>query len=386
MIQTKKLLMIPGSVPVSNSVLQSLGREAQAHTDPEFTVAFQSLLAELRAMVKCDGIAFVVAGSGTMGMEMAVANMISSEDKVLLCSNGLFGDRYVSICEKRGYDIDVKQARWGCSVTVEEVDQALAQGGHSILIMTHVETSTGAIIQLEAVSKMLREKHPEVLFIVDGVAACGGAMVDMTWGIDLYFTCTQKALGCVPGMTILWANKRALAKREAMGSIRESYVDFDRWIPVMQDTNKYWGTPAVNNVWALKEAIRLVMAEGHETRCQRHSADAELIADAMSAIGLKTACSGEFRAPTLSVFLYPADMPVSDALFRDAVAKEGGIVAGCLGGFAGKGFRMGHMANLDKHMLISAVAAVERACLRCGLKVQPGAALAVMQKGLAARD
>lgn len=386
MIRTKKLLMIPGPVPVSNSVLQSLGRETQAHSDPEFTAVFQSLLAKLRMMLKCDGIAFVVAGSGTMGMEMAVANMISPDDKVLICSNGFFGDRYVSVCEKRGYDIDVRQARWGCSVTVEEVDRALAQGGHSVLIMTHVETSTGVIIQLEAIARMIREKHPKVLFIVDGVAACGGAMADMAWGIDLYFTCSQKALGCVPGMTILWANSRALAKRKAMGQIRESYADFDRWIPVMQDANKYWGTPAVNNIWALNEAIRLIIEEGYETRCQRHSDDAKLISNAMSAIGFKTASDGEFRAPTLSVFLYPADMPVSDTAFRDAVAQEGGVVAGCLGNFAGKGFRMGHMANLDKHMLVSGIAAVERACLRCGLKVQPGAALAVMQKGLSARD
>lgn len=386
MIQTKKLLMIPGPVPVNDSVLHTLGREAMAHTDPRFTSAFQSLLADLRQLVKCDGIAFLIAGSGTMGMEMAAVNAVSPGDKILLCSNGYFGDRYASICEKRGYSADVRRAPWGGSITTGEVDRALTEGGHSVLIMTHVETSTGAMIQLEATAKMLRQKHPDVLFIVDGVAACGGAMVDMTWGIDVYFTCTQKALGSVPGMTVVWAGGRALEKRRNMGAIPESYIDFDRWIPVMRDTRQYWGTPAVNNIWALKEALRLIMEEGHEARCRRHAEDAALISGAMRAIGFKTACEGEFRAPTLSVFLYPEDMPADDAGFRDAVAVEGGVVAGCLGAFAGKGFRMGHMANLDKHMLISGVAAIERASLRCGLKVQAGAALAVMQKGLAARD
>lgn len=386
MIQTKKLLMIPGPVPVSDSVLHTLGREAMAHTDPRFTSAFQSLLADLRQLVKCDGIAFLIAGSGTMGMEMAAVNAVSPGDKILLCSNGYFGDRYASICEKRGYSADVRRAPWGGSITTGEVDRALTEGGHSVLIMTHVETSTGAMIQLEATAKMLRQKHPDVLFIVDGVAACGGAMVDMTWGIDVYFTCTQKALGSVPGMTVVWAGGRALEKRRSMGAIPESYIDFDRWIPVMRDTRQYWGTPAVNNIWALKEALRLIMEEGHEARCRRHAEDAALISGAMRAIGFKTACEGEFRAPTLSVFLYPEDMPADDAGFRDAVAVEGGVVAGCLGAFAGKGFRMGHMANLDKHMLISGVAAIERASLRGGLKVQAGAALAVMQKGLAARD
>lgn len=386
MIPTKKIVMVPGPVPVSGSVLHNLGREAQSHTDPLFTNAFQELLSDLREMVGCDGIAFAMAGSGTMGMEMAVANVISKNDRVLICSNGFFGDRYVSICEKRGYDTDVIQAEWNRPVTVEDVDKKLAAENYSVLIMTHVETSTGAMIQLEAIAKMLREKYPRLLFIVDGVAACGGAMVDMAWGIDVYFTCTQKAMGSVPGMTIVWANKRALAKRESLGSIPESYVDFDRWVPVMTDTKRYWGTPAVNNIWALKEAMRIIREEGYEERCRRHAADAALIADAMGAIGFKTACRGEFRAPTLSVFIYPADMPAEDAKFRDAVAKEGGIVAGCLGDLLGKGFRMGHMANLDKHMLLCYVGAVERACLRCGLKIQPGAALAVMQKGLAERD
>lgn len=386
MISTRNMVMVPGPVQVSGSVLQALARETLSHADPAFTGAFQALLADLRALLRCDGIAFVVAGSGTMGMEMAIANLVSREDKVLLCTNGFFGDRYVSICEKRGYDLDVRRAVWGCSITAAEVDAALTEGGHSVLVMTHVETSTGAMIELEAIAKMLRARHPEVIFIVDGVAACGGAMVDMTWGVDAYVTCSQKALGSVPGMALLWANKRALAKRQAMGAIPESYVDFDRWIPVMQDTKKYWGTPAVNSIQALKEAVRLVLEEGHEERCRRHAEDAALIGEAMAAIGFKTACDGVFRAPTLSVFLYPGDMPVGDAEFREAVLREGALVAGCLGDFAGKGFRMGHMANLDKHMLLSAVGAVERACLRCGMGTEPGAALAVMQKGLAARD
>lgn len=386
MITAKKLVMVPGPVPVSASVLQSLGREPLSHTDPQFTDAFQELLTDLRGMVNCDGIAFAMAGSGTMGMEMAVANTISKNDKVLICSNGFFGDRYISICEKRGYNVDARKADWLSPVTAEEVDGLLSSGGYSVLVMTHIETSTGAIIQLEAIAKMLRQKYPGVLFIVDGVAACGGAMIDMAWGVDVYFTCSQKALGSVPGMTVVWANKRALAKRESLGAIPESYVDFDRWIPVMTDTKKYWGTPTVNNIWALKEAVRILMEEGHEARCRRHAEDAALIASAMEAIGFSTACKGEFRAPTLSVFLYPSDMPVGDEQFRAAVAREGGLVAGCLGDFAGRGFRMGHMANLDKHMLICYVGAVERACLRCGMDIKPGAALAVMQEGLAKRD
>lgn len=385
MIPTKKIIMVPGPVPVSHSILQALGNETMAHTDPVFVAEFQALLGDLRDMLHCNGIAFLIAGSGTMGMEMAIANIAAKDDKILLCSNGLFGDRYESICERRGYKMDVVKSEWGKSVTVSEVDVALAAGDYSVLIMTHVETSTGAMIQLKEIAEMVKTKHPQTLFLVDGVAAAGGAEADMRWGIDLYLTCTQKAFGSVPGMMVLWADKRALVKRESMGQIPESYVDFARWIPVMVDTKQYWGTPAVNNIMALKEAVRIINEEGYEARCKRHAEDAKTIVAAMAAIGFQVACAEPFRAPTLSVFLYPADMPVDDAAFRTAVAEEGGLIAGCIGTFAGKGFRMGHMANLDKHLLVAMVAAVERGALRCGMKTKPGSGLAVVQKALAGR-
>ncbi len=385
MIPTKKLVMIPGPVPVSQSVLQKLGGEVKAHSDPEFTSDFQSLLADLRTITSCDGIAFLVAGSGTMAMEMAIANLAAEKDKLLICSNGHFGGRYVSICENRGLDVTVLEAEWGRSVTPEELDAKLNEGSYNIVIVTHVETSTGVELPLREMACMMKEKHPEVFFVVDGVAAGGGAEADMSWGIDVYFTCTQKAFCCVPGMSIVWAGSRALKKREEMGSIKESYIDYARWIPVMTDTNRYWGTPAVNNIAALKESVRIMFEEGLEERYRRHREHAGLITAAMSAIGFKSLAAEGVRSPTLSIFLYPDDMPVDDVTFRAVCSTEGAILAGCLGDYAGKGFRMGHMGNLDKHMLISGIAAIERAAIMCGLGIVPGAALAVMQRGLAGK-
>ncbi len=385
MIPTKKLVMIPGPVPVSPSVLQKLGSEVKAHTDPDFIAEFQSLLSELRLIANCDGIAFLVAGSGTMGMEMVIANIAGEKDKVLVCSNGHFGDRYISICKNRGLDITAMEAEWGRSVTPEEVDRELSKGGYTVAVVTHVETSTGVELPLEEMAKMMKEKHPDVLFVVDGVAAGGGVEVDMTWGIDAYFTCTQKAFCSVPGMAIVWAGQRALKKREEMGSIRESYIDYARWIPVMTDTKKYWGTPAVNNISALKESVRIMLEEGLEERYRRHRDHAGLVVEAMTAIGFRPLAENGYRSPTLSIFLYPEKMPVDDASFRAACADEGALLAGCLGEYAGKGFRMGHMGNLDKHMLVSGIAAIERAAISCGLDVRPGAALAVIQFGLAGK-
>jgi aspartate aminotransferase-like enzyme len=104
---------------------------------------------------------------------------------------------------------------------------------------------------------------------------------------------------------------------------------------------------------------------------------------AMEAIGFTVAAKEPFRAPTLSVYLYPVEPGLDDVAFRNTLASEGVQSAGCLGDFQGKGFRMGHMGNIDKHTLVSAVGAVERACAKCGYRIEFGKALGVLQEGLA---
>jgi len=168
-----------------------------------------------------------------------------------------------------------------------------------------------------------------------------------------------------------------------LGTIPESYFDFEKWIPIMNDPSKYWGTPAVNMVWALKEGVRIMLEEGLEERYARHTRQAAIFAAAMEAIGFKIAAAKENRASTLSVFLYPDGSGLDDMAFRTKLAEEGVQAAGCLGDFAGKGFRLGHMGNINKHTLVGTIASVERACVKCGYKIDLGKGLAALQAGLA---
>jgi aspartate aminotransferase-like enzyme len=135
-------------------------------------------------------------------------------------------------------------------------------------------------------------------------------------------------------------------------------------------------------IWALKEGVRLIKEEGLEERYSRHARQAAVFVAAMEAIGFRTAAAKENRASTLSVFLYPENSGLDDAAFRAKLAGEGVQSAGCLGDFAGKGFRLGHMGNIDKHVLVGTVASVERACVKCGYKIDLGKGLAVLQTGL----
>jgi aspartate aminotransferase-like enzyme len=173
-----------------------------------------------------------------------------------------------------------------------------------------------------------------------------------------------------------------MTKREKLGRIPESYLDFDKWLPVMHDPRKYWATPPINMIWAFKEAIRIIREEGIEERYDRHKRQAAMMDSAMEALGFSVAAEKGYRAPTLSVYKYPEGADIDDAKFRSILGEEGVESAGCLGEFKGIAFRMGHMGNIDKHTLVSAIAAVERTCMKCGLDIEPGSGVAVLQKGL----
>jgi aspartate aminotransferase-like enzyme len=136
-------------------------------------------------------------------------------------------------------------------------------------------------------------------------------------------------------------------------------------------------------ILALKEGVRIIKEEGLEERYARHVRQSALFVSAMEALGFEPAAERAYRASTLTIFLYPGAFGLDDAAFRTRLAEEGVQSAGCLGEYAGRGFRLGHMGNIDKHILVGTVAAVERACIRCGCKVAPGKGLAVLQEGLA---
>ncbi|MDL2264229.1 alanine--glyoxylate aminotransferase family protein [Synergistaceae bacterium OttesenSCG-928-I11] len=382
MFKRSPLVMVPGPTPVARSIQDQLGRETISFNDPRFVKDSQALVNDLRDMWRCDGIAFVVAGSGTMAMEMGISNISSKSDRVLVCSNGHFGDRYIDICSRKGFEMETLKAKWGRSVTVEEIDRKLSEKKFDILVATHVETSTAVELPLRELCNMMREKYPDTLVVIDGVASAGGVEFAMDWGIDIMLTCSQKCFGISPGLGIVWASQRAIEKRQSMPPLTESYVDFEKWIPVMKDTMKYWGTPAVNMVWSLMEAVRIIKEEGLGERYARHRLHAKGMRSALEDLGFKMGAEEGFTCPTLTVVLYPDGFCADDAKFRDTVYDEGAHVAGCLGEFAGKGFRVGHMGNVDAHILVSTVAAIERACMRCGWKIEPGRALGVLQKHL----
>jgi len=367
------LVMIPGPTPVIKSIQEQMGREIQAFGDPRFIKCYKALIGDLGRLLNCSGKTFPLAGTGTLAMEMAVANVTKRGDSVLIVTNGFFGDRFVEICERKGLNVDALAAEWGDCVSVAEIERKLSQKPYAAVTVSHVDTSTAVVAPVEAIGAVLK-KYEDTVYIVDGVAATGAEYADVDgMGIDVLFTGSQKAFGVCPGMFVLWAGQKALARRKSLGLIPEYYVDFEKWAPIMDDPSKYFATPAINLVFAMGEATRIIAEEGLLNRSERHQKNAAAVRKALAAIGLRVLAKPGCQASTLSCVLYPAG--VDDAKFRSAMIAEGVIVAGALGAYAGKAFRIGHMGNITINDMVVLLSAIERSLGACGADVQPGAAV-----------
>lgn len=372
--------MIPGPTPVARSIQDQMGRETVAFGDPAFIEDFKGVIDDLKDIFKTKGEAFVVAGTGTLAMEMGIANVTKEGDNVLVISHGFFGDRYVELCQRRGLQVDVISSQWGSIVPLEKIEEKLKEKAYKAVTVTHVDTSTGVRAPLAEIGEIVK-KYEDTVLVVDGVCATGAEpeyVDDM--GIDVLITGSQKALGVPPGLAIVLAGEKALERRKALGTIKDYYMDFEKWLPVMEEPSKYFATPPVNMIWALKEALRIIKEEGIENRYERHKRVALAMQAAIEAMGFEILAEKEYRAVTLSNVLYMEG--IEDGEFRKILAEEGVIVAGGLGEYAGKMFRLGHMGNIDMHYLVSTMAAIERTLYRLGIKDVLGKGVAVLTENL----
>lgn len=367
----EKLLMIPGPSPVVPRILETLALPTVSHVGPDMVRDLKEACENLKKIVFCDsGEPFIVAGAGTLSMEMAILNTAGPNDRVLVLSQGYFGERMAQICQAFGIAHDVLDCAWGRAVTARELDQRLKSKSYNVVVCTHVDTATGACAPVEEYAQVL-EKTGSV-FIVDGVCATGGIPERMdAWGIDVALTAAQKCLGTPPGLAILVFSERAMEKRHGLASVPAYYSDILRWLPVMHDPSRYFSTPCVNEIRAFAEALRIVLEEGIEERFERHDAYAEAIRAGLGSLGFSFFTDPSFLASTLSVVRYPDG--VDDRAFRAGLYANGVVVAGGLAQTAGKVFRMGHMGNLTSAQVRLVIDAVEKTLAGLGVAVTPRA-------------
>jgi alanine-glyoxylate transaminase/serine-glyoxylate transaminase/serine-pyruvate transaminase len=340
------LLMIPGPVPVREDVLAALAMPVRSHTSAENATTVRRIQAGVRDCVgSVAARVHVFAGAGTLAMEAAIVNFAKPGDRLVVCSHGYFGDRFVDIAAAFGIDVDVVRSEWGRHVELDAVRRACTTGRAPALVtVTHVDTSSGVLADASALADCCRDSG--ALLVLDGVCATGGLAEAMdAWGYDVVLTGAQKALGVPPGLAILAVSEAARRRRDELGRIAAYYADLARWDPVVDDPMRYFSTHATSLLRALEVSLDAIAAEGLEARFARHGRVADSLREGMAGLGLLPLTDGDVLAPTLSVLAVPEG--VDEARLRLDMAQSGVIVAGCIGAFAGRGIRIGHMGKVD---------------------------------------
>ncbi len=362
----RKLLMIPGPIEFEPAVLQALGAPTVSHTAPGFIDLFGNCLRMMKKVWECpDGQAFIMAGSGTLAMDMAGANLIEPGDKALVISTGYFGERFAELLKRYGAQVKILRAEAGKTVPESEIEDALRDEKFKLMTFTHVDTSTAVRVDPRLIGAL--GKKYDVLTVLDGVCSVGGEeMRQSGWDIDVALTASQKAIGVPPGLALLVASQRAMdAWKSRKVPVSNYYCDWSNWLPIMrayeQGRPSYFGTPAVNLIAALEVSLRLILEEGMENRITRHKELASEFRYAMADLGLRMLPGRESDAAnTLSAIYFPKGVAGSD--FLTSMAKSDVIVApGLLPSLKTEYFRVGHMGAVNRSDIVSTVAAVEKA-------------------------
>lgn len=382
----RTLLMIPGPTAIAAEVLAAGARPVLSHSDPLMRSFVAESLGRLRDLFDAPASQpIITAGSGTLAMEIGLANLIEPGDRVLILASGVFGGRFKTICDKNGAEVRIESAPLGEAIDLDQVRRAIDAFRPKVVTITHVDTSTGVRLDIEPLARIARER--DALVVVDGVCSIGGEEFHGDdWGVDVALTASQKAIGAPPGLAIITVGQRARAARENRRTEFPGYfTDFKNWLPVMESYEGgapgYFGTPAVTLLANLHAALAELAAEPMAARVARHAWIAGAFKAGVAALGLQNVAAPDANANTLTVVRNPEG--VGDELV-DAVRVEGVTIARAIHPeLRGRSFRVGHMGICGPAEILTTLGALERALHRLGERVEFGAGLAAAQSVLA---
>jgi len=371
--------MIPGPTIVSPRVLRALAKPVLSHVSNEFVDGYAEALTLQKKLFGTKGTPFLLAGSGTLGMEAAIANLMEKGEKVLCVENGYFGEKWEEIVETHGGVVDRLRFNWGDPVDIKMLKEKLESDDYKLFTVEHVDTSTGIANPIKEIGALA--KNTDALYVVDSVCGLGGMPLKMDeWNIDYALTGSQKALGAPPGISNFCLNDKAwetVEKRKTPPS--DYYVNLKRWKPIMDHPKGYFATPATGLVLGMLEALRIIDEEGLEARWKRHETYAKAFQAGIKALGMGSFPAEGYNAHTLSVPKIPEGW--DDAKMRGIMYnKYRVIIAGGLGKLGGKTVRVGHMGNDTKNDLVATMAAMESALAEMGHVDDPGKAVGAMMK------
>ncbi|WP_177213362.1 pyridoxal-phosphate-dependent aminotransferase family protein [Halopelagius inordinatus] len=376
--------MGPGPSDVHPRVLRAMSTPLVGHLDPSFVDIMQEVQELLRYTFRTDNEWTIpVSGTGSASMEAAIGNMVEPGETMLVPTNGYFGDRMASMARRAGGEVVTVDAPWGKPLDTAAVQDAFDEHQPDVFGFVHAETSTG--VKQPNVPELTDIAHSHDAYVIaDTVTSLGGVELEVDdWGIDVAYSGPQKCLSCPPGASPLTLNDRAMDKvlsREA--EPRSWYLDISLLEGYWGDERAYHHTAPVTNVYALREALRLVAEEGIEERWDRHLHVAGALKAAAEAMGLGLNPDDEFWLPSLNAVLVPDGVDAGAAI--DYLLEQYDLeIAGGLGALSGDIFRIGCMGHSARPQNVAFLAtALGEALEAQGADVDVEAGLGAMRDAL----
>lgn len=345
----KRDLFGPGPTNVPDSILQALSLPTIGHLDPAFLGIMDQVGDRLRHCFQTsNSLTFVLSAPGSIGMETSFVNLLEPGDKVVVCINGVFGGRMKDICERVGAEVITIDNEWGTPVDLDDLRTTLeATSDVTAIAFVHAETSTGVRSDAKSIAEIA--KSHGCLVVADCVTSLGGVelLVD-DWGLDVVYSGSQKCLSCVPGLSPITFSPQAVDKiKQRKSRVQSWFCDISLLMSYYESgekTRAYHHTAPVNSLYAMNEALRLVVEETLPVRWDRHRDAANHLYSRLEAAGLEMIVAAEHRLSPLTLVRIPEG--VDDAAIRGSLLTGRNIeLGGGLGKFAGRAWRIGLMGQ-----------------------------------------
>ncbi|KAI9483186.1 MAG: pyridoxal phosphate-dependent transferase [Benjaminiella poitrasii] len=345
----RKLCMVPGPVEFDEKVLAAMATPSVSHMSPEFASVFGETIDIVRKLILAEKAQpFIVPGSSSLGWDMMV-NLVEEGDEVLVLTTGYFGAHLSQCLEIYGAKVTQLTADIGYLPSNDKIKECVSETAYKLITVTHVDTSTGVLFDIQSLTEMVKSISPETLIVVDGVCSVGVEEIKFDqWNLDVMVTGSQKGLGTPPGLSIVIASQKALkVAQNRKTPIRSYYSNWTKWLPVMQAYEArqaaYFATPAVQLIYALHTSLIKILSQPLEERFKKHRDVAVEFRKDLKEWGLESVPKSEsYSTHSMSALWLPEGIQVEDIIA--SLANKGvQIAGGVLKGYSSKYIRIGHM-------------------------------------------
>ena len=372
----KTRIMTPGPTPVPVEVLLEGAKETMAHRTPKFRAMLKEASEGLKKVFRTRGEVFILSSSGTGALEAAVANTVSPSDKVVAIVGGKFGERWAELCDAYGANTIKVDVEWGDWLEPTELERILKENPDTkVVFATLSETSTGVVYDVKAMAEVVKKTN--AIFVVDAVSGLIAEPLEMTdWGVDIAVAGSQKAFMMPPGLAFVAVEGEKAWKRIEETTSPRYYFDLRAYKKKHPDT-PYTG--AVNLVYQLNKALKMIEEEGMEEIWKRHALFAGAMRDGIKAIGLEL--FPKKPGNVLTAVKIPESVDGAEFL-KVAREKYGMYFSGGQGKLSGKIFRASNLGYVDRVDMISAMAIVEMTLRDLGVDLPIGAGVKAVEERL----